>query len=48
MDNVGIVVEGEGFAGGLERVFRDGFAGPYAEVVDPDRGYEAPKVEEKK
>jgi phosphatidylserine/phosphatidylglycerophosphate/cardiolipin synthase-like enzyme len=45
--NVGLVVEGEGFATGLERIFRDGFGGPYAEVVDPDRVYEAPQVDEK-
>ncbi len=45
--NVGIIVEGEAFAGALERVFRDGFAGRYAEAVDPDRTYEAPKVDDK-
>jgi len=45
--NVGIIVEGEAFAGQLERVFRDGFAGPYAEVVDPDKAYEAPRTEGK-
>ncbi|MFT3767534.1 MAG: phospholipase D-like domain-containing protein [Minicystis sp.] len=45
--NVGIIVEGAAFAGQLDRVFADGFSGPYAEVVDPDRVYQAPKVEEK-
>jgi phosphatidylserine/phosphatidylglycerophosphate/cardiolipin synthase-like enzyme len=42
--NVGLIVEGEAFAGQLERVFRDGFTGPYAEVVDPERAYLPPKV----
>jgi hypothetical protein len=31
--------------GRLERVFRDGFEGPYAEVVDPDRAYAPPKID---
>ncbi|MFO0758774.1 MAG: phospholipase D-like domain-containing protein [Byssovorax sp.] len=45
--NAGLIVEGASFAISLERVFRDGFAGPYAEVVDPDKTYEAPKIDEK-
>jgi hypothetical protein len=45
--NVGVVLEGAAFAAQLERVFRDGFGGAYAEVVDPERTYEAPKVDEK-
>jgi hypothetical protein len=44
---VGIIVEGDAFAGRLDRVFADGFGGPYAEVVDPDRTYRAPRVDEK-
>jgi phosphatidylserine/phosphatidylglycerophosphate/cardiolipin synthase-like enzyme len=46
--NVGIVVEGEAFAKLLQRVFHDGFEGQYAEKVDPDATYEAPKTDEKK
>ena len=45
--NVGVIVEGEGFAAPLERFFHDGFAGPYAEPVDPDQAYQAPRVDEK-
>jgi phosphatidylserine/phosphatidylglycerophosphate/cardiolipin synthase-like enzyme len=44
--NVGLVVEGEAFARGLERVFHDAFDGPYGEVVDPSRAYEPPKIAE--
>ncbi len=46
--NVGIVVEGEAFAKVLQRTFHDGFAGPYGEKVDPDKTYEAPRVDEGK
>ena len=45
--NVGVIVEGESFAAPLERFFHDGFAGVYAEPVDPDRVYQAPRVDEK-
>ena len=45
--NVGVIVEGESFAAPLERFFHDGFAGPYAESVDPDRVYQAPRMDEK-
>jgi phosphatidylserine/phosphatidylglycerophosphate/cardiolipin synthase-like enzyme len=44
--NVGLVVEGEAFAARLERVFHDGFAGAYAEVVDPDKTYVPPRIGE--
>ena len=44
--NVGIIVEGDAFAAQLERVFRDGYT-TYGEAVDPERSYQAPKVEEK-
>ncbi len=43
--NVGLVVEGAALAGQLERVFHDAFAGPYSEGVDPERTYEAPRVQ---
>lgn len=43
--NVGVIVEGEAFAGKLEEVFRGGFGGPLSEVVSPDRTYEAPRVD---
>jgi phosphatidylserine/phosphatidylglycerophosphate/cardiolipin synthase-like enzyme len=43
--NVGLIVEGPAFAARLDRVFADGFAGPYAEPVIDDRAYDAPKVE---
>ena len=43
--NVGLVVEGDAFAAQLERVFHDAFAGSYAEVVDPAKIYEPPKVQ---
>jgi phosphatidylserine/phosphatidylglycerophosphate/cardiolipin synthase-like enzyme len=42
--NVGLVVEGAAFAGQLERVFHDALVSPYAEVVDPEKVYEAPKI----
>jgi phosphatidylserine/phosphatidylglycerophosphate/cardiolipin synthase-like enzyme len=45
--NVGVIVEGDSFAAPLERFFRDGFAGPYAEAVDPDRVYTLPRLDEK-
>ena len=45
--NVGLVVDGRAFAAQLDRVFHDGFEGPYAEKVDPDRTYEPPKVDDK-
>ncbi|APR85643.1 Cardiolipin synthetase [Minicystis rosea] len=44
--NVGIVVHGEAFGAQLERVFHDGFEGPYAEAVSPEKAYEAPKVDD--
>jgi phosphatidylserine/phosphatidylglycerophosphate/cardiolipin synthase-like enzyme len=43
--NVGVIVEGAAFSAELDRVFHDGFEGPYAEVVDPDRAYVAPKID---
>jgi phosphatidylserine/phosphatidylglycerophosphate/cardiolipin synthase-like enzyme len=43
--NVGLIVEGTAFAAQLERVFHDAFAGPYAETVDPEKTYEAPRVQ---
>lgn len=43
--NVGVIVEGAAFAAQLDRVFQSGFAGPYAEPVDPDRAYTPPKVD---
>lgn len=43
--NTGLIVEGEAFARRLDGVFHDAFAGKYAEVVDPDRKYEAPKID---
>jgi phosphatidylserine/phosphatidylglycerophosphate/cardiolipin synthase-like enzyme len=43
--NVGVVVEGEAFAAELDRVFADGFAGRYAEEVDPERVYVPPKLD---
>jgi phosphatidylserine/phosphatidylglycerophosphate/cardiolipin synthase-like enzyme len=43
--NVGMVIEGAAFAAELERVFADGFGGPYAEAVDPDRVYVPPKID---
>jgi phosphatidylserine/phosphatidylglycerophosphate/cardiolipin synthase-like enzyme len=43
--NVGVIVEGAAFAARLDAVFRDGFAGKYAEPVDPDRVYVAPVVD---
>jgi phosphatidylserine/phosphatidylglycerophosphate/cardiolipin synthase-like enzyme len=46
--NVGLVVEGRAFAAQLERVFASGFDGGYAEPVDPDKVYEAPKVDDGK
>jgi phosphatidylserine/phosphatidylglycerophosphate/cardiolipin synthase-like enzyme len=42
--NVGLIVEGEAFGAQLERVFHDAFTGPYAEVVDPTRAYEPPRL----
>jgi phosphatidylserine/phosphatidylglycerophosphate/cardiolipin synthase-like enzyme len=45
--NVGLIVEGEAFAGKLEKVFADGFEGAYAEVVDPEKTYVPPKVDAK-
>lgn len=44
--NVGVIVEGESFAGRLEKVFRDGFGGPLAEVVNPDKDYQPPKIDD--
>jgi phosphatidylserine/phosphatidylglycerophosphate/cardiolipin synthase-like enzyme len=46
--NVGLIVEGAAFAHRLERVFRDGFAGRYAEPVDPDGHYAPPRVGDEK
>jgi phosphatidylserine/phosphatidylglycerophosphate/cardiolipin synthase-like enzyme len=43
--NVGLIIEGGAMAAQLERVFQSAFAGPYAEPVDPDRVYEAPRIE---
>ena len=43
--NVGVIVDGDAFAGELDRVFHDGFSGPYAKPVDPDRAYVAPVVD---
>jgi phosphatidylserine/phosphatidylglycerophosphate/cardiolipin synthase-like enzyme len=43
--NVGLIIEGPAFAAQLDKVFNDGFSGPYAEVVNPERTYEAPRVE---
>jgi hypothetical protein len=45
--NAGVVVEGEAFAAQLERVFKDGFAGTYSEAVDPNKTYEAPRVNDR-
>jgi phosphatidylserine/phosphatidylglycerophosphate/cardiolipin synthase-like enzyme len=43
--NVGLVIEGSGFAARLERVFRSGWDGPYVERLDPTRRYDPPRVE---
>jgi phosphatidylserine/phosphatidylglycerophosphate/cardiolipin synthase-like enzyme len=40
-----MVVDVEGFATLLERIFHDAFAGSYAEAVDPAKAYEAPRVQ---
>jgi phosphatidylserine/phosphatidylglycerophosphate/cardiolipin synthase-like enzyme len=42
--NAGVIVEGAAFAAELEGIFHDGFDGPYAEAVDPDRAYAPPKI----
>jgi phosphatidylserine/phosphatidylglycerophosphate/cardiolipin synthase-like enzyme len=43
--NAGVIVEGTAFGEQLERVFRDGFEGRYAEPVDPERAYMPPRME---
>ncbi|MDC0739745.1 phospholipase D-like domain-containing protein [Polyangium mundeleinium] len=43
--NVGLFIDGKAIAGQLERIFEDGFGGAYAEVLDPDRKYEPPRIE---
>jgi len=43
--NVGVLARDARLTGQLERVFEDGFGGPYAAKVDPDAIYEAPKVQ---
>lgn len=43
--NVGLFVDGTTIAGPLTRIFEDGFGGAYAEVLDPDRTYEPPRIE---
>ena len=42
--NVGLVVEGEAFGARLDRYFASGWDSPYAEAVDPDASYEAPRI----
>jgi phosphatidylserine/phosphatidylglycerophosphate/cardiolipin synthase-like enzyme len=43
--NVSLFVFGAAFAGRLGRIFEDGFASTYAERLDPDRAYAAPRIE---
>ncbi|UQA61666.1 phospholipase D-like domain-containing protein [Polyangium aurulentum] len=43
--NVGLVIDGPAFARRLQGIFEDGFAGPYAERLDPAAAYEAPRIE---
>lgn len=42
--NVGVVIEGGAVPAQLERFFLGGWNGPYAEVVDPGKAYEAPRT----
>lgn len=43
--NVGLIVEGASFATQLERVFADGWNSSYAQPVDPNAKYEAPRID---
>lgn len=42
--NVGLILEGKAPSERLDRFFLDGWNGPYAELVDPEAEYEAPRV----
>lgn len=44
--NAGFFVEGPSFAARLDRFFDDLWSSDYAETVDPERAYEAPRVSE--
>lgn len=44
--NLGLIVDGSGFAEQLERFFADGWSSAYAAPVDPARHYEAPRIGE--
>ncbi|MDX9720421.1 MAG: phospholipase D-like domain-containing protein [Myxococcota bacterium] len=44
--NVGIIVEGETFAADVQRFFDTAWNSEYAEVVDPQAQYEAPRIKE--
>ncbi len=43
--NVGLIVEGASFAKQLERVFADGWNSAYAQPVDPQAKYDAPRID---
>ncbi|MDI1445154.1 phospholipase D-like domain-containing protein [Polyangium sp. 6x1] len=43
--NVGLFIDGKAVAERLGRIFEDGFGGAYAEVLDPNRKYEPPRIE---
>ena len=43
--NVGILVEGAPFARRLARFFLDGWDSAYAVTVDPEAGYDPPRIE---
>ncbi len=42
--NMGLIIEGRGFASRLDAFFRDGWLGPYAEPVHPCVSYEPPRI----
>ncbi len=44
--NVGLIVQGRGIAGTLNRYFLDGWTGPYATAVDPCASYTPPRIGE--